>query len=259
MSAPPVQDAFELTPVQAGMLFDIQLDPAAGLYVVQLWTRLPGPLDGDAFRAAWTWAMARHPALRTAIVSEGVSRPVQVVHREVPLPLETADWRGADAAEQEARLQALLRDDRARGFALAKAPLLRLTLVRTAEDEHLLVWALHHLVLDGWSYGTLLREVLARYGALVSGTEYDPPAPRPYKEFVGWLRGRNRGAAEAFWREALAGVAEPTPLGIDTPAAGRGGAEFGAHNLHLPADATAALQEAARARRVTLATLAHAA
>ncbi|HLM66822.1 MAG TPA: condensation domain-containing protein, partial [Longimicrobium sp.] len=226
---------------------------------MQLWTRLSGPLDADAFRAAWTWAMRRHPALRTAIVSEGVSRPVQVVHREVPLPLETADWRNADAAEQDARLQALLRDDRARGFTLSRAPLVRLTLVRTADDEHLLVWALHHLVLDGWSYGTLLREVLARYAATVNGADFDPPAPRPYKEFVGWLRGRDRVAAEAFWRASLAGITEPTPLGIDTAAAGRGGAEFGAHDLHLPVDATAALLDAARARRVTLATLVQAA
>ena len=259
MSTAQVQDAFELTPVQAGMLFDTQLDPAAGLYVVQLWTRLSGPLDEAAFRAAWTWAMARHPALRTGIVSEGVGRPVQVIHRDVPLPLETADWRDADGTEQADRLQTLLREDRARGFVLAKAPLLRLTLVRTADDEHVLVWALHHLVLDGWSYGTLLREVLARYGSIVAGTDYDPPAPRPYKEFVGWLRGRDRAAAEAFWREALAGIQEPTPLGIDTPAAGRGGADFGAHDLHLAADETAALLDGARARRVTLATMVQAA
>ncbi|HEX2210930.1 MAG TPA: amino acid adenylation domain-containing protein, partial [Longimicrobium sp.] len=252
MSAPPVQDAFELTPVQAGMLFETQLDPAAGLYVVQLWTRLSGRLDAEAFRAAWAWAFARHPALRTGIVTEGVPRPVQAVYREVPLPLEVVDWRDGDA---DARLLTLLRQEAARGFDLARPPLLRLVLARTADDEHLLVWTLHHLVLDGWSHGIVLREVLARYGAIVSGRAYDPPAPRPYRDFVGWLRRRDAGAAEAFWRGALGDFAEPTPLGIDPPAGGRGGADAVAHNRLLDVETTAAVNAAARVQRVTLATL----
>jgi amino acid adenylation domain-containing protein len=249
-----VQDAYELSPVQQGMLFQTRLDPGSGVYVVQLWTRLSGTLDVDAFRAAWAWAAARHPALRTGFVTENVRTPVQVVHAQASIPLDVLDWTGADEAEAERRVQALLGEDRARPFDLAAPPLLRLHLAQIAAEEHVLVWSLHHLVLDGWSYTTLFREVLARYDALVRGTEYDPPAPRPYREFIAWLRGRDRAAAEAFWRAALAGVAEPTPLGIDGGARG-GDAGFGDHSHHLPAAATAALREAARARRVTLATL----
>jgi hypothetical protein len=249
-----IQDAYELSPVQLGMLFHTRLDPAADVYVVRLWTRLSGALDVDAFRAAWAWAVARHPALRTGFVTENVSRPVQVVHAAAALPLEVLDWTGADEAEAERRIQALLAEDRARPFDLAAPPLLRLRLARLAPQEHVLLWSLHHLVMDGWSYTTLFREVLARYDALVRGTEFDPPAPRPYREFIGWLRGRDRAAAEAFWREALAGVAEPTPLGIDGAARG-GETGFGDHSRHLSAEATATLREAARARRVTLATL----
>ena len=255
MIAPGIQDAYELSPVQAGMLFHAQLNPGTGVYVVQLWTRLSGALDEAAFRQAWAWAAARHPALRTGFVYESVSKPLQVVHRAVEIPLRVLDWAGADEGEVQRRMDALLREDRARGFVLSAPPLLRLTLVRLADDEHALVWSLHHLVMDGWSYTTLFREVLARYDALVHGTEFDPPAPRSYKEFIGWLRGRDQGAAEAFWRRALDGVTEPTPLGVDTGAHGDAADDFGDHNLYLPAEATLALHEAARARRVTLATL----
>ncbi|HEX2078523.1 MAG TPA: condensation domain-containing protein, partial [Longimicrobium sp.] len=250
-----IQDAYELSPVQAGMLFHAQLNPGTGVYVVQLWTRLSGALDQAAFREAWAWAAARHPALRTAFVHESVSRPLQVVHREVQVPLQVLDWTGAEEDEVQRRVDALLREDRARGFDLSAPPLLRLWLARLSGDEHLLVWSMHHLVLDGWSYTTLFREVLARYDAQIRGADFDPPAPRPYRDFIGWLRTRDQAAAEAFWRQALEGVAEPTPLGIDTGPQGGEGPAFGGHNRYLSPETTAALHQAARARRVTLATL----
>ncbi|HLM67957.1 MAG TPA: condensation domain-containing protein, partial [Longimicrobium sp.] len=56
-----VQDAYELSPVQQGMLFQTRLDPGSDVYVVRIWTRLSGALDVDAFRDAWAWAVARHP------------------------------------------------------------------------------------------------------------------------------------------------------------------------------------------------------
>ena len=256
MIAPGIQDAYELSAIQEGMLFQTELDAGSSVYQVQLWTRLTGPLDAEAFRAAWGWAMARHGALRTGFVHQGVSRPMQVVHGQVPVPLEAVDWSGAEPAEVEARLAELRRADRARGFALGKPPLLRLTLARVSEAEHLLLWSLHHLVLDGWSCATVLGEVLARHDALLNGVELDPPAPPPYRDFIAFLRGRDRAAAEAFWRRTLEGVAEPTPLGIDTGPQGGETAGFGAHDHYLTPGATAAVHQAARARRVTPATLA---
>ncbi|HYR11627.1 MAG TPA: amino acid adenylation domain-containing protein, partial [Longimicrobium sp.] len=255
MTTRTVADACELSPVQQGMLFHTQLDPAAGLYLVQLWTPLSGPLHADAFRDAWAWAVERHGVLRTSFLSEGMSRPLQVVHHAVALPWTELDWRGLSADEVDARKEALLAEDRARGFHLAAAPLFRLTLVRLAEDEHLLLWTLHHLILDGWSHTQVLREALARYAALRGGAPFDPPAPRPYRDFVAWLRGRDAGAAEAFWRGALEGVREPTPLGIDAP--GHPGADTGFSNVRrtLPPELSRALRERARAHRVTLNTL----
>jgi amino acid adenylation domain-containing protein len=250
-----VQDAYELSPVQQGMLFQTRMDPGAGVYVVQLWTRLLGPLDAGAFHAAWAWALERHAALRTGFVYETLSTPAQVVHRTVDVPLEVEDWTGADETETERRIAERVRAERARGFDLGRPPLLRLIVARVSAEEHVLIWTLHHLVLDGWSHTTVLREVLARYDAIVRGTEFDPPAPRPYRDFIAWLRGRDRTAAQAFWRSALAGLREPTPLGIDSGMQGVAGADFGDHGRFVSTEITAALADAARAHRVTLATV----
>ncbi|HEV7589423.1 MAG TPA: amino acid adenylation domain-containing protein, partial [Longimicrobium sp.] len=254
MSERRFADAYELTPVQQGMLFHAQLDPAAGLYLVQVWTPLAGPLDPAAFEAAWRWAVARHPALRTGFVSEGMSRPMQVVHPRAELPWAALDWRGLPADEVDERREALLAEDRARGFDLAAPPLVRLTLARLAEEEHTLLWTLHHLVLDGWSHTQVLREVLARYAAARADTAYDPPAPRPYRDYVAWLRARDAAADEAFWRAALEGVREPTPLGIDSAAPGSADGQ-GVNTLRLSPEVSTGLRERARALRVTQNTL----
>ncbi|HEX2204790.1 MAG TPA: amino acid adenylation domain-containing protein [Longimicrobium sp.] len=253
MNPANVADAYALTPVQEGMLFHARLDPAAGVYVVQLWTPLLGPLDAAALHEAWRWAVARHPSLRTGFVSAGLPRPMQVVHREAALPWTELDWRGLSEDELEARKAAFLADDLARGFDLAAPPLIRLALARVADDEHLLFWTLHHLVLDGWSHTRVLREVLARYEALRTGVEHDPAAPRPYRDFVGWLQGQDAAPAEAFWRAALEGVREPTPLDVDTAAGAEAGT--GAHERVLAPALADALRERARTLRVTLATL----
>ncbi|HYW06183.1 MAG TPA: condensation domain-containing protein, partial [Longimicrobium sp.] len=147
---------------------------------------------------------------------------------------------------------ALLAADRAHAFNLAAPPLIRLTLARLADDEHVLFWTLHHLVLDGWSHTRVLGEVLARYSALLAGTAYDAPAPRPYRDFVAWLRARDQAAAETFWRAALDGVTEPTPLGIDGRGAGEG---QGASEIALDPDLARELRARAGAHRVTLNTL----
>ena len=126
---------------------------------------------------------------------------------------------------------------------------MRFALFRTGEREHRLLWTQHHLLLDGWSGAMVLREVLARH----DGLRIEASRPRPYRDFVAWLRERDESAAEAFWRGALAGFAAPTPLAVpgpDAPAAGIAKAD-----LRLSDDATAALLAFARGRGLTLNTL----
>ncbi|MGU3423218.1 condensation domain-containing protein, partial [Methylobacterium sp. D54C] len=96
---------------------------------------------------------------------------------------------------------------RARPFDLARAPLLRLVLVRTGPDRHHLVLTVHHLILDGWSTARLVAEVLARY----RGEEPEPVTGR-FADYLAWLARQPRAAAERFWQDALAGLDAPTRL-----------------------------------------------
>jgi non-ribosomal peptide synthetase component F len=240
---PRVDDIYPLSPMQHGMLVDALRDGAAGIDVVQMRYELHGELDPGALEQAWRQAAERHAALRTAFTWERLERPLQVVHHDVALPLARHDWRGLARDEQERLLGALLDAERRRGWVLTRPPLLRLALARLADDAHVLVISLHHLVLDGWSTALLMREVAARYQAVVAGTRPALAAPRPFSEYVAWLGRQDLSIAEAHWRRALAGFAAATPLPGDRGGAGdrRGGdREVG---RTLPAD----LSERARA------------
>jgi amino acid adenylation domain-containing protein len=209
-----VEAIYPLSPMQEGMLFHTVYAPGTGVYVNQVAYTFGG-LDADAFRRAWQAALDRHTALRSAFLWEKRERPLQAVLRGVEMPWDERDWRGLDRPAQQAALEALMREDRERGYALNRPPATRLYVMRTADDEHRVLWSFHHLVLDGWSMSLLLGEVFRLYEALCRGESPAlPPAPQ-FRAYVTWLQAQPPEAAEAFWRAALDGVTAPTPLGID--------------------------------------------
>ena len=100
MTVKNVADFYPLSPMQQGMLFHSLYAPDSGVYVEQLTCTLCGRLDAPAFARAWQRVMERHAILRTAFIGEGFKEPVQVVHRQVDLPLEQQNWRGLSPLEQ---------------------------------------------------------------------------------------------------------------------------------------------------------------
>ncbi|HYO51728.1 non-ribosomal peptide synthetase, partial [Archangium sp.] len=251
----PLEDLYPLSPMQEGMLFHAALSPRAGEYFEQVTCTFHVPLDVAAFRRAWREAVARHGILRTGFLWEGLEQPLQAVHASAELPWQELDWSAVPSGEHAARLEALLAEDRARGFELSRPPLMRLALIRLDARVHRLVWSFHHLLLDGWSVGLLLKEIFAFYGAFRQGRTLQPPRVPAYREYIAWLRRQDAPSAERYWRETLAGFTAPTPLPADK---GSGRAEdSGKRTLHLELSAqeTAALQEFARGHQLTLSTL----
>lgn len=259
-----------LTPSQEGMLFHALLHPAQPLYVEQRWCTLRGALDTRAFRAAWEAVWQAHGVLRTAFQWRDGQPPMQWIDDDALL-----DWREPVSRQvlDAASLQAWLPTDRAEGFALDRAPLMRCTLWRVAADEHLFVWTYHHLLMDGWSNGLLLREVLQRYE---HGLRHGPAgqgAPKSgqggtagFHRHLDWLARQDESAAQACWRDALGSLSEPTPLpelraarrdGVAAQAidAAPAGPDWARAGLTLGADQTRAIQSAARSWRVTVSTV----
>jgi amino acid adenylation domain-containing protein len=254
-----IETVDELSPMQQAMLFHSLMAPGSGVYVLQMSLRLTGRLEISAFERAWRSLVARHSILRTAFFWEDLETPRQVAFQKVDLEVERTCWRDLSAAEQGERLADFLAADRARGFELTEAPLFRLALVELAEDVHQLVWTQHHLVVDGWSQGLVLRELLTAYAAFAAGREpVLPPAPG-FHEYLVWLQRQDLGAAEAFWRQSLEGFSTPTflavPEGREEGPHGPDGSGARRRDHSLSGLGSAALREVARRRRLTLNTM----
>jgi amino acid adenylation domain-containing protein len=251
----PLEDIYELAPLQAGMLFHQLSAPGSGWYCEQMSFELAGELDEDAFARAWQAVVARHPALRTSFQWEGLDQALQVVQTSAIVPIEHRDWT-ADGGASPERLERLAVSERERGFDLGRAPLMRVAMVRTAPARRHVLWTHSHLLLDGWCLPLLLRELTAAYAAFASGASPALSAPRPYRDFIAWLRTRDPAAGRAFWAETLRGFAEPTPLPVvRTPAASGGDGVPGEILLSFSAEETSRLADSCRRERITLSTL----
>ncbi|PWB30938.1 non-ribosomal peptide synthetase [Pseudomonas sp. SDI] len=246
-----LSDIYGVSPMQQGMLFHSLLEEDAGNYINQLRLSIDG-LDPQRFQAAWQATLAAHDILRTGFAWQGaLEQPVQVVYRDLELPFVSLDWRGREALAQA--LDALAASERERGFDLLAAPLLRLQLVRTAEQAYHLIYTHHHVLMDGWSNARLLGEVLQRYSGQVPTV-----ASGRYRDYIAWLQRQDALASEAFWRERLAPLPGPTRLARSLPCE-QPGSGFADHYRQLSVDRLQQLNAFARAQKVTLNTVVQAA
>lgn len=207
-----IADIYPLSPLQQGLLFHTLYAPTAAQYFEQFTCRLAGALEIGSFDAAWQSIVDRHPILRSAFLTRGVKEPVQAVMRNVSFVVEHHDWRGRTSGEQNQLFDALLATDEAKGFALNRPPLIRVTLVRVGEEDWRLLWSHHHLLLDGWSLPLLLRDLFAAYHARTAGRDAALPPVRPYGDYIAWLERQDRVAATNFWRKTLGDFTEPLGL-----------------------------------------------
>ncbi|MEM7307334.1 MAG: amino acid adenylation domain-containing protein [Planctomycetota bacterium] len=251
-----VEDVYELTPAQAGMLFHTLGSPASGVYVQQLWWTLEGDVDAQALARAWDRVAARHAVLRTSFHWEGLERPYQVVHRSALTPLVDEDLSGLAPDAQRERLAAILDEDRRRGFDLTRAPAVRLHRYLLGADRHRIVFTYHHILLDGWSVPVVSRELLLEMVAEREGRGVDLPPSRPFAEHVRRVMSQDLAAAAQHWRARLAGFTEPSRAGLEQRGAPEQDAAVTKFAASLDPAAADRLTAAAREAGVTLGTVA---
>ena len=235
---------------QQRLWFLHQLEPGSTAYNLPTALRISGDLDAAALRRALSAVVRRHEVLRTTFPARD-GQPSQLVHPAAPVPLPRADLGALPDAHRERELRRLARAWAARPFDLARGPLLRALLVRLGDDEHALLFTLHHLVSDGWSTNLLAREVSALYEAFAAGREPElAPLPLQYADYAEWQRGRLSGAAGeamlAWWRDALAGAPTLLDFPTDHPRPAEPSARGGRIAFEVAPETAAALDALAR-------------
>ena len=259
MSADDIEDVYDLSPLQQGMLLHSLYDGDPDTYVAQHAFVIDGPLDGDALASAWQHTVSAHTALRTSYHWEGLDSPLQVVHRQVAADMQRHDWSDAGEPQRDQRFHRLLADERIAGFDPAQTPLLRLRLIRMSDDKHCFAWTHHMLPADGWSVPIIVNDVVRHYYHLTAGAPAPPPAA-PYRDYIAWLQRQDLAAAQDFWRRALDGWPSASPLGPLRPAQpGQGAGPAEERSAGFPPELVAALRAVAARHKVTLNAVLHAA
>ncbi|MFI2076647.1 amino acid adenylation domain-containing protein [Streptomyces triculaminicus] len=246
-----VEDILPLTPLQEGMLFHSRYErDTHGLYIAQFTVDLRGPLDAARLKASADAVVRRHANLRATFTERRTGEPIQVVRRDAPLAWQDIDLTALAPDAAEARAVDLTDEDWARGVDIRRPPLLRFTALALGPARHRLVVTAHHILLDGWSFALLFRELFTLYGQ--QGEVTARPLAHPYRDYLAWLGRRDRPAAERAWRAALDGVGEPTHLAPAGPAPAPAGGTCEDVTVRLTEEATAALTEQARRQGLLL-------
>ncbi|TDB96372.1 non-ribosomal peptide synthetase, partial [Nonomuraea longispora] len=206
---------FPVSPAQARMLVLDQLNPGTAQYNVPVAFDVRGRFDVEAFRAALEAVVAAHESLRTVFQPHDGGY-VQVVAEEVRVALRVE--RDVPAARAHARLKA----EAAAPFDVEAGPLLRCVVHVVADEHHLVLLTVHHLVCDGWSLRLLLEQVSGAYRRLAStgGSPADPgPLVPQYPDYAVWQRERLHTMDEsvAFWADTLKDAPTTLALPADRP------------------------------------------
>ncbi|MFI8962710.1 amino acid adenylation domain-containing protein [Streptomyces sp. NPDC053493] len=206
---PWVVDAYPMVSMQLSMVFHMEVAGGTDSYHNVNSYRITGDLDETAFRRSVEEAMARHAVLRTGLDLSGYGEPLQLVHGTLPAPVDFADLRGASEQEQDTRIRTVFDDHRDRPFDLTRPPLFRITVQRLADDAFQLTLSEHHAILDGWSFTSLLTEILERHTALAADPAAAPtPPPRTaFRDFVAVERaaGTDQESLD-YWHRRLDGA-----------------------------------------------------
>jgi amino acid adenylation domain-containing protein len=205
---------------QQRLWFLYQLEPGNTLYNIPGSVRLNERVNLEALERTINEIFRRHEVLRTRFEVES-GEPVQVIDKWDPRRLEVEDLASLAWEEKEEKISRIAEEEFGTGFDLSRGPMLRVKVLKLDEEDHLLLYAMSHIVSDGWSMDILTREVGALYQAYSSGEESPlEELPIQYADFAvwqrNWLQGEPLEKKLEYWRKQLAGV-EAMELPADHP------------------------------------------
>jgi acyl-CoA synthetase (AMP-forming)/AMP-acid ligase II len=243
------------SPVQERLWTLQQAVPELPFFNILYALRITSPLDATLLERSLDEIVQRHEILRTTIgVADG--RQIQVIAPQLKVPLAVDDLRNLPASKSEAAAHRLIQAELLHVFDLIRGPLIRARIVRLAEDQHLLLIAMHQMVADGGSLGVIAEELAALYEAFSAGNaSLLPPLPVQYADFASWQRAWKShpdvAAQLDYWREQLRGPLPVLKLSAARPR--RAASELTAQrDIALPASLMEAVKQFSRREGGTL-------
>ena len=242
---------------QRRLLVMDELAPNKATFNIPMAFKIDGRLDTTALQTAVNTMFTRHASLRTTFHYGEDGQPHQHIADDTHLPMEQVDFSTLPEGVQEEKVEEWIREEAGRPFSLSTGPLVRIAHLRLADDQHILVVVMHHIITDGWSMGIFVREFVSLYVSQVKGFPLNLPELRvQYADFAAWqqswLQGDVLEEQLTFWQNHLADAPAVLSLPTDLPRPKMQSTRGGFHNQLLPQQLTPALTKFSQTHKSTL-------
>ncbi|MEK3800887.1 plipastatin non-ribosomal peptide synthetase PpsC [Bacillus sp. FSL K6-1234] len=209
---PEIQDIYPLSFMQEGMLFHSLYDEQSRAYFEQASFTIHGQLDLERFQKSMDAVFDRYDIFRTAFIYKNVAKPRQVVLKQRPCPVHVEDISHLNEKDKEHCTEAFKEQDKSKGFDLQTDVLMRISILKWAPDHYVCIWSHHHILMDGWCLGIVIKDFLHIYQALGKGQFPDLPPVQPYGTYIKWLMQQDREEAAEYWKKRLQHFEKASPL-----------------------------------------------
>ena len=254
-SAPGEVFVFPATIAQRRFWLLDQMQPGNPALNVPLAARLTGEIDRELLERAANEIIRRHEVLRTSFqLLKNKKDPVQVIHPQKTIRLAWSDISQQPESQREMRANELLLEEGKRPFVLTDGLFLRGGLIKLADDEHILMLTMHHIVCDGWSNGILMREIAQIYNAFIAGGKLEE-LPLQYADFAQWQENWLSSPAAVehhqFWQSQLQGILPFLNLPTDRPRRSGRSHQSAIHTRLLPRSLSEAVNDLCNRENLT--------
>ncbi|WP_336155969.1 plipastatin non-ribosomal peptide synthetase PpsC [Bacillus sp. 204(2023)] len=209
---PEIQDIYPLSFMQEGMLFHSLYDEQSRAYFEQASFTINGQLDLKRFQKSMDAVFDRYDIFRTAFIYKNVAKPRQVVLKQRHCHVHVEDISHLNEKDKEHCTEAFKEQDKSRGFDLQTDVLMRISILKWAPDHYVCIWSHHHILMDGWCLGIVIKDFLHIYQALGKGQFPDLPPVQPYGTYIKWLMQQDREEAAEYWKKRLQHFEKASPL-----------------------------------------------
>jgi natural product biosynthesis luciferase-like monooxygenase protein/amino acid adenylation domain-containing protein/non-ribosomal peptide synthase protein (TIGR01720 family) len=203
-----LEDVYNATPLQEGFYYYWAAFAGSPVFFQQTSFQLKGKLNVAAMEQSYHLLVARHSVLRTYFTLDYGERLLQVVKRQADNTFYFKELSG----EKNVSIDDYKEEDRIKGFDLHHGSQIRLTILSVGNNTYELIWSNHHIVMDGWCMGILIREFFQIYDCVINNQSLNLDKTTPYSVYIDWLNSLDAKESLAYWKNYLAGYTELSTL-----------------------------------------------
>ncbi|MBX4267626.1 non-ribosomal peptide synthetase, partial [Clostridium estertheticum] len=203
-----IEDIYELSPMQEGMLFDKLLGKDKDAYFEQSSFRIIGSLEVELFEESINKLIKRYDVLRTLFIYENQKRQRQVVLKDAKIKIWFEDISSLISSEKTVFIKGFKEKDIDKGFDLSRQISIRASIIKTDEENYIFILSFHHIILDGWSLPIIFNELMYIYNSLKESMPLKLRKVNVYSNYIKWLQKQDKQEALVYWKKYLDGYEE---------------------------------------------------